>query len=945
MRKATLLIAILGLALMLNGCRDITTDLHDIYTITLYPGITGAVDGKRTITLQTDVNGRLSSLPDPQGGKWVFECDEIDEWGYPHHEHWVWQDTERECDDFCSARCEFLGCDKYQWIFMPDPDTYIFAGWFTSGGTLVTNWTSFNNDTPVFARWLKDENGEPVEGSAAYQLAELRRRPGLPPSITIEVNADEVIRPQVLDFGGRPITITLKAGPGVVPVEILYKDEWNINSEYRIMAYNTLQLGVPGAMFTVRRGVTLIIENVKLMGFFRNTFSTIVVEDGGKVIIRDNAILRDNTAHSPDHGGAITVNKGGLLEMESGLINSNMIFHPRLSVFWTFGGGGVWVRGGDFVMSGGNIYFNFAVWGGGGGVRVSHGGTFTMNRNPGTIDPTPNVPGSGVDLCPLILENWSAFGAGVHVSGGEDPSGSRSVFTMNSGRIEENWGPLWGAGVAVGVGGRFNMFGGDILLNEGGDGVGIDNDDSVYIYDGWVWINQSVRGMTGGVSNWGHLEMWGGLIGVNEGGFGGGIRNFGYFGMFEGDILGNIGNGGPGGGIFNLGDFQMHGGSIAHNMSNTSQGGGIFHGTAGDPYAGRFLITGGMIWNNRDFTHYHHNVLPANLLPNSMGNIRRNTGERSMVLARPGFFSLNAADRPAGWQSVTGRAPVFVGGDPDALVPTNPSLPPHTVTNPLVTRQPTRWENIFWFIPPALNPPPVNQEYPSYMHFSIGRPRIEINTVNNPTDEPVINYDLGLEAISGRGADIRANRGGTWFPSSVQVTHPNATNDGFAWIARRGFLEPMGMSWVLVGSALTPLTIPEWPTPPTLGFIDFFSWIDERRPLSAAEAWPWVEGPLPMLLPQQTQEPVQEHVLSEDHPKIQQLLHRRPDLFEILNQRVADVPMWPVLPMETQLEHRRQLYIPDHIRQKMDEIVETMLERQRNGWESGGAAPFGSRHR
>jgi hypothetical protein len=105
-----------------------------------------------------------------------------------------------------------------------------------------------------------------------------------------------------------------------------------------------------------------------------------------------------------------------------------------------------------------------------------------------------------------------------------------------------------------------------------------------------------------------------------------------------------------------------------------------------------------------------------------MGNIRRNTPERTMILARRGFFSLtfNAEDRPAGWPlPIQGSVPVFDGRNPNVA-----GTPPN------------RWETIYWFIPPTPRAPSPTQEYPTFQHITIGRPRIELNNVNNPSSIP-----------------------------------------------------------------------------------------------------------------------------------------------------------------------------------------------------------------
>jgi len=682
MKRAMFSLAVLGFALVFAGCRGITTDLHDIHVITLNPGPAAAVNGHRIVTLETDVRGRLVGLPIPQRVDWIFHCDWMG--GYPvwdsangwwenahaptwdpsidayvnlrqihgwwerekilgeDGEHYAWGDWIPifHGQDFC----EINGCDDFRWRHVPGADTHRFMGWFTSGGFVtgglpVTERTVFTADTTIFARWYDDGVTQPVAGSVAEQLAELRSLPGTPLVFSITVNANEYIAPQVLDFGGAPITIALT---GRLPIST---DYWG--NEYIGEMYTALSLRAPGAMFTVGPNVTLVLRDVELWGFHRNHTSMIVVEDGGRVVIGGNARLAWNNISSHMFGGAVTVRTGGELVMEGGVIRQNVLRHPRLGANMVAGGAGVWVRGGTFTMLDGIMYENIAL-GAGGAVRVSHGGTFIMEDG-------------------LLYDNASFIGAGVFVGGGSDGEGdpagdssTGSTFIMRGGAIEDNFSPLFGAGVSVGLLGRFEMFGGDIVFNEGADGVGVDNEGITILHDGSILFNTSLRGATGGVSNFRHFEMWDGLIGVNEGGFGGGVRNLGDFQMFGGSIQGNIGNGGPAGGVVNIAQFQMHGGEISNNISSV-QGGGIVHGLSGNVNSGQFVVTGGMIWNNRDLTTHHESGLPG-----SMGNIRRShPNADSFVLARLGFFSLNAADHPGGgWAMTSGPVPVFDGALP-----------------------------------------------------------------------------------------------------------------------------------------------------------------------------------------------------------------------------------------------------------------------------------------
>ena len=156
-------------------------------------------------------------------------------------------------------------------------------------------------------------------------------------------------------------------------------------------------LGTKG--LTVPNGVSCTID---LNGYeldARRNFSVITVISGGYLTLEDSGT-----------GGKITMGSGGR-------------------------GGGVYVEGGTFTMSGGSIYANEATVSGGGGVYVASGGTFTMSG--GSI--TKNTASQG------------SIGGGVYVASG-------GTFTMSGGSITENSATSSdGGGVYVADGGIFTM--------------------------------------------------------------------------------------------------------------------------------------------------------------------------------------------------------------------------------------------------------------------------------------------------------------------------------------------------------------------------------------------------------------------------------------------------------------------------------------------------------
>jgi len=781
-RRAVFWIAILGFALALAGCSGITTDLHDIFTVTLDP-LEGVINGSRVATMQTDVHGRLVNLPNPVHGGWTYICDEyeIDSDGNPwdgtNHSRPAWPHEPEYPGDVwivwthenTPTRCEYLGCDSYHlgtgWSFVEQTGGPVFVGWFTPGGTRVTENFVFTADTTIRARWWSPGQA-PLETSAEGRLNELRDLwwgGFVPTNWNITVGEDEYISPQDLSFGGSAITITLRGA--VHPF---------------LEGYTHLRLNSAGPMFRVGAGVTLDIENIQLIGFHRNIEAMIVIEDGGRVIIRgdgapddldpnamgfpNRTMLRENRVTSTMHGGAITVNRGGELIMHGGALNNNFVRWTRPGVNINTGGGGVWVRGGTFTMNDGIMQDNI-VLGAGAGIRVSHGGNFVMNGG-------------------VIYQNMSWFSGGVHVTGGEVrtdtmPFTAQSVFTMNDGEIVDNWSALFGGGVTVWTHGHFHMHNGSIVLNESREGAGILNLGHVIIFNGEIMANDGRPG-TGGITNLELVHFWDGDIYFNMGGFGGGVRNWGDFYMMGGSIQGNVGDGAPAGGVANFGQFMMHGGEVSNN-SSTSQGGGVFHGLAGSSDAS-FTMIDGMIWNNRDLTTHHDAGLPG-----SMGNIRRNTSyAETFRLGRRGFYSFNAADRPGlNWAMTSGPVPVFQHND----LPTSAAVWNwYNRTGGIPQAWPVR--TVYHFEPPALTPP-LNM---AHTFFTLGRPRVIRGIPGAGGD--VLDMDTTVQAMTPAAMhpdvrDRRPIRGGSVLPSSLVTLHNTLSTEpdaGYFWRVRNGQL-------------------------------------------------------------------------------------------------------------------------------------------------------------
>ncbi|MCL2410107.1 MAG: hypothetical protein FWC97_00550 [Treponema sp.] len=373
----------------------------------------------------------------------------------------------------------------------------------------------------------------------------------LPASATIVTTIeDEPIAPQLLYFGGNPITITLTTGEH---------------------GGDTLLLDRVGSMFTVGDGVTLILEDIKLRGIAANSgYPVVLVSEGGTLVMNEDGLIFGNTnplsyiMQFPEgrvrrQGGGVRVDPGGTFNMNDGEISGNSAAL----------GAGVHNRG-LFNMTGGLITQNNATILGGGGVSNYSGGVFNMTGG-------------------RIYRNSTS--SGMSVAGG----GVRNIgtFTMSGGRIYFNTTPSIGGGVS-------NM---PVLRFE---------HNPVFNMEGSAIISNNTAVEGGGVNNNlnGVFNMSGGTITENSANSGGGVTNFGQlrehtalFNMTGGTISENTAGGvnqqgnplGRGGGILNAASavLNMIGGTITENSANLA-GGGI------DNAGGVFQISDGRIYGIDD---------------------------------------------------------------------------------------------------------------------------------------------------------------------------------------------------------------------------------------------------------------------------------------------------------------------------------------------------------
>jgi fibronectin type 3 domain-containing protein len=146
----------------------------------------------------------------------------------------------------------------------------------------------------------------------------------------IVLGADESVSNITLSQAGLPVCITLVGD----------------NAE------RTISLNANTNLFTVKAGVTLILENnITLQVRSTNTQSLVKVETGGTLKMNDGVKIRGNKASSSSSGGGVSVT-GGTFTMSGGEISGN----TASSSYYSYGGG-VSVTGGIFTKSTGCIIY------------------------------------------------------------------------------------------------------------------------------------------------------------------------------------------------------------------------------------------------------------------------------------------------------------------------------------------------------------------------------------------------------------------------------------------------------------------------------------------------------------------------------------------------------------------------------------------------------------
>ncbi len=243
--------------------------------------------------------------------------------------------------------------------------------------------------------------------------------------------------------------------------------------------------GFTGVLFDVAEGAELTVKNTVIDGNSEITApskgSLIKVEKGGNLVLDAGAVLKNNgyhTSYNNEHGG-------GVYCLGDMVMNNGALIHHNYAIT----GGGVCVEGGTFIMNGGAIDDNVALWrtgssygdSCGGGVAVTHGGYMEMRG--GVISNNEGLKnGGGISLGtanPTSVKSRWATDLGI------------SRLLMTGGTISGNKAYTAGGGIFVQNSTEATIVRGTIKDNiaEGNLWPRTGNNDPCYFAGGGIYVN------------------------------------------------------------------------------------------------------------------------------------------------------------------------------------------------------------------------------------------------------------------------------------------------------------------------------------------------------------------------------------------------------------------------------------------------------------------------
>lgn len=308
----------------------------------------------------------------------------------------------------------------------------------------------------------------------------------------------------------------------------------------------------------------------------------VFVDKAGSLTISGGAIS-GNTASC---GGGVYMD-GGTFTMTGGDVSSNIAPKPKNDGHGC-AGAGVYMNGGVFTMSNSTISGNHATGETSttGGVSLNNGAKFTMTNSRITGNIADRHQAGGVLVggnCSFIMESGTISGNECRDGGGGvSVNGSGASFLMKSGTISGNTvhnGLAIGGGVSV-LRGEFTMENGTIENN-----TAINNGDSNPQYE----LKGPQLGLGGGVS-----VVMGGTFTMKNGV----IRGNTVSGKRSQDLVGGVGGGG-GVALFTDCSFTMENGTITGNTAKANEGEDAPYSGGGVYILGStFTRTGGVLCNN-----------------------------------------------------------------------------------------------------------------------------------------------------------------------------------------------------------------------------------------------------------------------------------------------------------------------------------------------------------
>jgi hypothetical protein len=328
-----------------------------------------------------------------------------------------------------------------------------------------------------------DSSPQTNTGTLALALSWLRDNSANNTAYTILIGADESL-PSVTLGGATSGPAVIADGKTGVKIFLRGKD-----------AERRVQLSGTGSLFTVKSGVTLVLDkNITLVGKsdYAGNSGPLVKIESGSLEMRENAKITGNANKGISGyyatGGGVYVS-GTFSMFDSATVSGNPAGGGGSD---SYGGGGVYVSSGTLSMfdnatvSGNTASGNDSSYGPyGGGVYIS-GGTFTMNGNASVSGNTAIKGGGGVWVAPPFLGggvvatftmNDTTSVSGNTASGSFSPGGgvgisSGGTFTMNgsasvSGNTASGNNSSYGGGVSISSG-TFTMIGGTVYGSDGG---------------------------------------------------------------------------------------------------------------------------------------------------------------------------------------------------------------------------------------------------------------------------------------------------------------------------------------------------------------------------------------------------------------------------------------------------------------------------------------------